>query len=312
MSNSPTDRHRRCWFVSASIAIVSVIGLSVVRPSFADEGSDPDSDPKFSLQQGQGVPVCDAYLQLLNQTKFDVTPFCRRPDEGSVKGFEHLERHYLDLEEIWSLYTYVWEFMRFNDQHHVEKFFHPNVDRNKSYWSADATTREVIAYDLRLGRSYVWTYAAPLDIANNGSALNVIIWQGGAATGTGAQCGSDYSVHPWTDSYIHTRAFVLTADGKAIDEDQTRLIFGAPAGRAHESMTRQLPGANLPAGAKPFRPLADSIAIFKYAGRYYMETEDQPDSKDAELPPVQVFLRENGSTRKVCTLRPESVPVPLD
>jgi hypothetical protein len=216
------------------------------------------------------------------------------------------------LEEIWPLFTKVWEFMRFNDQHHVERFFYPNSDPTKSGWSTDATTQGVIAQDLSLGWMYVWTYAAPVDISNNGSPVNVITWQGYGATGTGVRCGSDYAFHPWSDSYVNQRAFVLTADGRAIDEAQTRLIFGAAAGLARGGLPAQLPGGSDTGGAEPFRPLADSIGIFKYEGRYYIETEGRPKSKDTALPPVRVLLRQQGSTRQVCALRPQSVPVPLD
>jgi hypothetical protein len=132
------------------------------------------------------------------------------------------------------------------------------------------------------------------------------------ATGTGSRCGSDYSRRPWSDSYVHQRAFVLATDGKAIDVDQTRLIFGAPAGQKREFMFANVPGGSVPAGAEPFRPMADSIEVFKYEGRFYIETEDEPESKNARLPPVRVFLREHGVTRQVCALRPQSVPVPVD
>jgi len=66
------------------------------------------------------------------------------------------------------------------------------------------------------------------------------------------------------------------------------------------------------------RPLADSIGIFKYEGRYYIETQDRPEPEDAErpegaeLPSVQVLLREHGKTAPVCSLHLRSVPVPVD
>jgi len=82
---------------------------------------------------------------------------------------------------------------------------------------------------------------------------------------------------PWNAAYSHQRAFVLTA-----------------------------------ARTKHFRPLADSIGIFKYEGRFYIETEDQPMEKVDAQPPVHVFLREGAGTRQVCSLQPVSVPVPVD
>ena len=73
-----------------------------------------------------------------------------------------------------------------------------------------------------------------------------------------------------------------------------------------------MPTGSVERGSKAFRPLADSIGIFKYEGRYYIETEDRPPFKDDDLPPVHVLLREHGSARQMCTLKPVSVPIPLD
>src|ERR1700733_14629874 len=67
--------HRSRWFTSASGAAVLVTGLIVLRPSFGAEDSSHASERNFSLQQGHGLPICEAYLELLNQTKFTVTPF---------------------------------------------------------------------------------------------------------------------------------------------------------------------------------------------------------------------------------------------
>ena len=81
--------------------------LAPLQFSFAQEGSNSDTDRNFSLKEGRGVPVCEAYLELLNRTKFEVTPFCGRPSEGPVKGFEHLDGHSMKQEEIWPLFTKV-------------------------------------------------------------------------------------------------------------------------------------------------------------------------------------------------------------
>ena len=296
----------------ATVAVAIVMCLIPSLFCFAQGVSNSNAERNFSLRQGHGTPVCEAYLELLNRTKFEVTPFCGRPEEGAVKGFEHLEGHYMKLEEVWPLFTEVWEFMRFGDQHHVEKFFYPSsISPKLSHWSTDATTRDIIAQNLSYGWMSVWVYASPVDVNNDGSALKVITWQGYGATGTGARCGDDYATHPWTDSYISTRAFVLTDDGKALDENKTRLIFGAPAG-AVRGVDPQLPSGSAPAGPLAFKPLADSVGIFEYEGRYYIETEDRPKSKDAGLPPINVFVRENGNTKQMCRFYPESVPVPQD
>jgi hypothetical protein len=303
--------HGYCLTLTMVVAVI-VMWLVSAQLSFGQEASNSDTDRNFSLLEGHGVPVCDAYLELLNKTKFEVTPFCGRPEEGSAKGFEHLDGHFMNLKEIEPLFTPVWEFMRFGDQHHVEKFFYPGTVTRKPRWSTDAGSPDDINLALVSGWTYVWRYAAPIDINNDGSMLNVITWQGYGSTGAGSRCGSDYAYGAWDSSFVDQRAFILNKDGNAIDENQTRSVFGAPAEAPQRHGDRQLPGGQVPAVAKPFRPLADSIGIFKYESRFYIETQNRPAYRGAELPPVHVYLREHGSARKVCTLRPESVPAPVD
>jgi hypothetical protein len=311
-----TDSRHNLYIAFAIAAVVIVMWLIPLRPSFAQGASSRDGERNFSLREGQGVAVCEAYLELLNRTKFKVTPFCGRPDEGPVKGFEHLDGHLMGVAEIWPLFTKVWEFMRFGDQSHVEKFYYPNAfSPELGYYGTDATSKDTLARGWTDGWLSVWAFATPIDINNDGGALNVITWQGYGATGTGSRCGSDYTRGQWNDSYVNQRAFVLTADGKAIDESRSRSIFGAPPGVARRE-DAQLPGGDVPPQA--FRPLADSIGILKYAGRYYIETQDRPEPEDAErpedaeLPSVQVLLREHGKTTRVCSLHPQSAPVPVD
>jgi hypothetical protein len=300
----------------AKVVAAIVMWLAPFELAFGQESSNLNADRNFSLLEGHGVPVCDAYLELLNKTKFTVTPFCGRPDEGPVKGFEHLDGHFMKAEEVSPLFTKVWEFMRFGDQNHTEKYFHPGsispqtgkVSPQNSYWSPDPSSPSDVVSELQQGLMYVWAFSIPLDVNNNGLPLNVITWQGYGATGSGARCGSDHAYIPWQDSYVGTRAFVLAPDKKSIDEKETRLIFGA-APDAGRPVDAQIPGLVKP-GQHPFRPLADSIGIFKFEGRYYIEIEDRPKLEDSELPPVHVLLREHDTTRQVCTLHPESVPVP--
>jgi hypothetical protein len=272
-------------------ALLATVALMAGRLAVA-------GDDQFSLVEGKGVPVCTAYLELLNKTDFDRAPFCGRPDQG-VAGFEPLERHYLDEDEIFPLFTPVFEFMRFNDSHHVERFLHPNPDRSKKgEWTSDPVTKSNIANNLRLHWQVVWTYSTPLDINNNGTPVRVLLWQGYGAADTAARCGSDAATRSWDFPYVDQRGIVLTSDGKAIDEEQTRSIFGSHAKGVNQTTT------------KPFVALSDSIGVFKYAGRFYIETEDRPRVQYDDLPPVRVFLREGGKARQVCVLQPLSVPIP--
>jgi hypothetical protein len=145
----------------------------------------------------------------------------------------------------------------------------------------------------------VWTYVAPLDLENNGSPDHVLIWQGYGATDSAAACGE--LVPPpgtaWDATYVPTRAFILTTDGKRIDEQRTRAVFGASGAL----VGRRVEGPGKFAKARAFRSLADSVGIFRYQGRYYIDTQNIPKSEGAPTP-IVVSLRESGHTKQHCSL----------
>lgn len=269
--------------------------------------------------QARDLGVCAAYRQLLNQTKFEVTPFCGRPDAGSVPGFTRLKRDYWGVDQIWPVFLHVYEFMRFDNQFHVEMTPSGNPASPftmRPLQTADVITKDLMAMDLRLKWMRVWSYEEPIDIGNDGSPLNVLIWQGYGASGIsdgGGVCGSDYADHSWDFPYVNRRAFIVNADGKTLDERLTREIFGAPEESSASRSLRHpkyIPG--IAYDANPFRPLADTIGIFEYRGKYYIETENRPKTKNAPLPPVVVYLREHGHTTKLCSIQLKNEPVPTD
>jgi hypothetical protein len=201
--------------------------------------------------------------------------------------------------------------MLFDDQLPVLTFFRRNPDDpNRPIKTADPETRHGIAEAVSRKWMIVWGFRKPIDIANGGSPLNVLMWQGHGASG-GTTCGVDIASHPWTSEYVEQRAFIINSDGKGIDEGLTRLIFGAPEESSPARSTRR-PSTSpaLSVGTNGFRPLAESIGIFGYRGRYYIETENKPKTKDGPLPPVIVYLRQHNHTAKVCAFRPDNVPGP--
>jgi hypothetical protein len=309
------SRRLRPGAVAVAMLLIIVLTASMIPvSSWAQAEADNEGQKQFSLLQGRGVPVCDAYLQLLNQAHFDVTPFCGRPDGAGEPGFMPLKREYWGPDQILPIFTHVYEFMLFDNQFHVQRWFAPNpANPNKPLVTTSPVTREDIADDVRLNWISVWSYEHPIDIENDGSPRNLLIWQGYGAAGGGHPCGSDYADHPWTVSYVYQRAFIINADGKTIDERLTRAIFGVPEESSPARSLRRpkyIPGVAY--DANPFRSLAQSIGIFGYRGRYYIETENMPKTKDGPLPPVVVYLREHNHTAKVCAFRPENVPMPVD
>jgi hypothetical protein len=291
---------RACLLALAAIALLPAT-------SFGDESPAQDGEKQFTMMKGRGVQVCEAYLGLLNQTPLERTPFCARPDSGPAP-FVPLQRQYLQANEILPLFNYIWEFMRFDDQYHTERVFHPNPNPKLSSGSTDVETLDGIAIALGRDWMHVWRYDTPVDIANDGKPLRLLIWQGYGVSRSGASCGADYASGVWDGTYTEQRVFVLNADGKTIDEGQTRELFG----RTQNGHPNQPPDqySSLPPGATPFEPLADSIGVFGYAGRFYIQTENKPLSRGKPSGPVDVLLRDRGVTSKVCEFHPQAVPIP--
>jgi len=295
-------------------AITILVACMAPVFSWAQGQAGGDGQKQFSLIQGRGVAVCNAYLQELNQAQFNVTPFCGRPDEGFEPEFIRLKPEYWGPDQILAIFTHVYEFMLFDNQSHVQRWRSPNPDDpDKPLFTTSPIDRLGIADSIRDGSMVVWSYEKPIDIENNGSPRSVLIWQGYGAGSGGVRCGEDYTQQPWTASYDEQRAFILNPDGKTIDERLTRAIFGVPEESTPARLTRR-PSKSLylPVGANPFVPLADSIGIFGYRGRYYIETENMPKIENGRLPPVVVYLREHNHTAKVCAFRPENVPATVN
>lgn len=309
VSSAPRQHSRP--HAAAVVPFAISILTACMSPAFSWEQGQAggEGQEQFSLIQGHGVAVCDAYLKELNQAQFNVTPFCARPDEGFEGGFTPLKPNYWGPDRVLAIFTYVNEFMVFDNQFHVQRFFAPNpANPDKPLVTASPADRSGIGDFISRGWMLVWSYKEPIDIENDGSPRSVLFWQG-YGVGPNGRCGTDHGNHPWTDSYIGQRAFILSSDGKTINERLTRAIFGAPEESSPARLTRpRSKSPFLPYGANPFRPFADSIGVFGFRGRYYIETENRPKTENGPLPPVMVYLREHNNTAKVCALRPENVP----
>jgi hypothetical protein len=94
-------------------------------------------------------------------------------------------------------------------------------------------------------------------------------------------------------------AFILAASDDRLDVPKTIEIFGHPSGGYH------LSDGTISAR---FRPIGDSIGVFKYQDLYYFDTffSSWGDfaNKRANTPEITntlgVFLRQYGKTRQIC------------
>jgi hypothetical protein len=279
--------------VLSGLALV-LLAMSVVLSAAAlGAGKEDSLRHTFRLVKGRGVPVCEGYLDLLNRTDFLAMPFCGRPDGDPAHGFQMPERHYLTAGEIWPLFDRVYRFTHFGDQGYDKKFFHPNMNPEKSFWSENVEDETNIKEMVQGRELVVWTYSVGLDLDNNGTSDRVLLWLGYGAGDSSGVCGALYASKPWDFPYLPQRAFVLTADGKRIDEARTRAIFGA---------TGTVASGKVGIAGKPaLHVLADSVGIFRYRGRYYIDTERTPKLKNGPSP-IDVYSREGGHTKQQCSL----------
>lgn len=275
--------------------------------SVADNGDvAPAENPtyRFTLTKGKGKPVCNAYLWRLNTTQFERPPYCGRPENDSITGFALLKRTMLSAEEISGLSTRIRSYTLGKNQYRTELNNDWRVSHNLS---PTVPFLPIEGLEKAIGHSLnVWRYDPPIDIDNDGTPDNVLIWQGIGAGSQSGICGAMVAFGTDKDSYPLNQsqlAYVLALDNKRIDEAATQTIFGHPSGGYLVS-----DGHGGHVMADDFRPIGDSLGIFEFEGLYYMDTffdnwgDFSGNRKESPLISVTlgVFLRKNSKTQQVC------------
>jgi hypothetical protein len=258
--------------------------LTIAAPALAAAAGGAENP--FTLTRGDGIPVCEAYLTRLNAATYQKPPYCDRPENAAVEGFELLNRVPLNSEQVYELSGPIGRFTWYGDQDS-----HPS--------QGPGLSRESVERDL--GRTIrVWRYEPPVDLDNDGTPESVVIWQGYGASKGDYPCGSVKERYPRGQPQI---AYVVDLDARRVDQQRTRELFGHPVG-----------GYPIPRDVKPggffpgFRPVGSSMGIFKYRGLYYFDTffDSWGDfagrrRKDPHIgSTLGVFLREGGKTKQVC------------
>lgn len=264
--------------LGAVMSFASTAGPLTVRATYS-----------FRLTKGKDVAVCEAYIQRLRTTKFELPPYCDRPEGSTVAGFGTLHRVTLSNDDLVRMWPHV-------------KFF---TQRQKQLDSV--STMSVADVKAEVTNSVAWTYDPMLDVDNDGVGDKILVWRGsgvGLQDGNGA-CGDD-NVFRDVPGGLRVRevAFILTADGQRIDEDRTREVFG----QLHT--TPNPPGQH-------FLPIGERVGIFQFKGLYYIDAfaDPSPSSpQDRSRIPASlrdsatVLLRQHGETREVCEVTTVQTP----
>jgi hypothetical protein len=264
---------------------------------------------RFTLRKGGSRPVCEAYLQRLNQAEFYRPPYCGRPESTVVPGFVALRRQYLTAAEILHLVTKVDNFMGGIPQDRPD--LGVEMGPSGAVRGPNGQPVRVPAWRLKdiTGAMdiQVWRYIPGVDIGNDGKKDNVILWHGIGASNWDGVCGAIYANNP-EGQYVDQRAFVLTPDGARIDAVRTKAVFGLPDGGYLGIINGK------PAYDKGFAPIGYSIGIFQYKSAYYFDTFLNPDfgdfygrrRNDKTLRYVLgVFEHKANRTREICAYEDE-------
>lgn len=278
--------------------------------SAATKQSDKDNSQNgqhyhFQLTKGAGIPVCDAYLERLNTTKYEEPPFCGRPENDVVKGFTRLNRMPLSPADVHDLYPIISTFMSLANQKNLD-WTDMNLQLRLTQRGQGRLTdkgTQFLQRDLDRGAVKMWRYDPAIDIDNDGVPDNVEVWQGGAVAHVSGKCGEDLP-NPYSEtggSIMHQvqLAFVVTGNNDRLDALKTKKIFAHPSG-----------GYRLPDGSfsANFRPIGITIGIFKYQDSYYFDTffdsrgdfEDKRQHDVSLFDSLGVFLHKDGKTKQVC------------
>ena len=289
--------------------IVLILGLFAALGShWQAVAAEPDLERpgyEFRMTKGAGVPVCAAYLKRLQATSFEHPPYCGRPENDSVPGFALLHRVPLSAEEILALYDRVQGFMLHGNQNWQEH----EADRMRGL-GIKAPVAKISVADIKVSISAgwlkAWRYDPAVDVENDGSLDNLVLWLG---QGTGSEIGVCGTVPSNLPSPVRLSqiGLLLTLAGDSIDTDKTLNIFAHPFPYS---------AANVPSRRERPRMIGPQLGIFEYQGTYYLDTfldgfgdfNNKRIGREDLVDTLAVFRRTKGKTDELCEYRMTEVP----
>jgi hypothetical protein len=265
-------------------------------------------EPIFQLVRGSGLPVCEAYLQRLNQEDFDRPPFCGRPGGTGVLGFKDPGRVPFTNDE--SIDLAPWVLALTDPAIYVPPSDYDSVNANGGEVVKLSDSAKLQAQLYLQYRTTSWHFKSPIDINNDGKPLNIALWDWDRADNR--DCGIPGGRTGLPQRTLRV-GLVMTKNRRSIDQLQTIAVFGHPDGGL-----RLFTGAVLGRKDELFlhglRLLGDSYGVFEFQDKFYIDTfmdasfqndvaedfDNKPQSRENLEKSLGVFLREQGKTRLVC------------
>jgi len=276
-------------YLGATRVTVGWTSSSRLRPVVANDPNSSTSattDYDFELTQGRGVPVCEAYLQRLNQTQFSEPPYCNRPESTTVPGFSLLHRKSLPRSDFIRLFIPVESFL----QNRSVVNFYVHHKRSDGTDVFEAPTEDFYPADFEPS---IWTYDPRVDIDNDGQPDNVAIWS--ELDRKHYHC-VEYIGNSASPARFLQSGVVLKPDSDDIDATATQAIFGHPI-----------------KGVLPYRDIGSEVGVFQYRGLTYFDTfftdteggdfRGQRKNDRVLQDTLGVFLHKDGHTRQICEYR---------
>jgi hypothetical protein len=207
----------------------------------------------FELTRGKSKPVCEAYLQRLNQTVFHAPPYCGRPENDQVPGFSYLKRIYLEGEEFDRLAKQARAF-----------------DGRQSIKGWDG----YIWQDISSG--VAWKYESPIALTNDGTLRKIFVISKQEQFRDFNGCGEERTLQgdPVPDGIRGTiLAMFLTDNGADIDVAETKAVFRHPYdGMSYETYSTMSEYEKAQPIYGYFRAIGHSFGIFEFRRQYFFDT----------------------------------------
>lgn len=212
-----------------------------------------------------------------------------------------LKREPLTNEQLQDLAQRAHGFMGSRNQDAVEvqntsrrKLGLPPVD-----WLTPKNIADYVGKDI-----HAWQYDPLVDIDNDGKLDRIVVWRGYPVGGHLPGCGY---TDKWGLILSDTQMpFLVDETLTRIDAEKTQQIFGHPSG-GHKIRE----GTAAETVVQRFRPIGNTLGIFKYDGVYYFDTffDHWGDFRGLRRTypwinsTLGVFVRDSSKTRQVCEFR---------